>query len=64
MLELGRFQQLQENMLNDPQYAKDMRAVMWAGSLHLKSAKLIKKKRATREIKIKISKQAEQLRNF
>ena len=30
----------------------------------MKSAKLIKKKRATREIKIKISKQAEQLRNF
>ena len=51
-------------MLNDPQYVKDMRAVMWAGSLHMKSAALIKKKRATRDIKIKISKQAEQLRNF
>jgi len=40
---VGHFVQLQENMRNDPQLAKDMRAIMWAGSLHMKNTSTIKK---------------------
>ena len=53
--EVGHFVQLPENMRNDPQLARDMRVVMWAGSLYLKNAKQIKNMKKGDQVNIQMA---------
>lgn len=38
-IEVARVTSMTENIRNDPSLARDLRKVMWAGSLHMKSSR-------------------------